>query len=165
MDIVKSCLFSGKTLFLDQINGMKIFLAPLVFIGLLACSDDESPSKTQLLTNGSFKAWFISTAPNSDCEGIENMSNDNTWTFFNDGKFTFDRGTVTEAGDCSDIKNVTGTWKFEENETKIRIHVSYNTDDSSDIIDQELVFASIVELAADKMVLDMDGSAATFNPR
>jgi hypothetical protein len=150
---------------------MKKLLIPALFIFLLACDDDEAPSKTQLLTNNSSKNWNI-TADSSDdeeedpgclVEGAMNM--DNTWTFYSDGKFTYDHGEVIEAEGCSDLKNLTGTWSFLEDEKKLKIFILYNTDDVTDVFNSELFTADLIEISADKFVVENDGTQLTFTPK
>jgi hypothetical protein len=146
---------------------MKKLLIPALFVFLLACDDDDAPSKTELLTNNSSKAWYVTAETDADeeCGHDSDMGKDNTWTFHSDGKFNYDHGSVTAGEGCIDLKNFTGTWVFEENETYIRIHAAYNTDDPQDLIDEELVYAKIIELTGDRMVLEAFDSQATFSPR
>jgi hypothetical protein len=150
---------------------MKKILIPVLFIFLLACDDDDAPSKTELLTNNSSKNWNI-TADSSDDEEVDPgckvegaMNMDNTWTFYSDGKFIYDHGEVTEAEGCGDLKNLTGTWSFLEDEKKLRIFFLYNTDDPTDVLNSEFFSANLIEISADKFVLELDGEQATFTPK
>jgi hypothetical protein len=132
---------------------------------LFACKEDDAPSKLQLLTNGSSKSWYVSSITGlSEC-GDTDMMKDNTWTFYSDNTFTYDHGTVTGSGDCEDLVNFTGTWVFEDEETHIRIVGLYNTDDPEDTFHQEFLYGRIVELTAEKLVLDADGSQGTLIPK
>ena len=145
---------------------MKKLLILALFFCLFACKDEnEGPSKLQLLTNGSSKSWYVAAISGGNACGGTDMMNDNTWTFYSDNKFTYDHGIVTEFGECEDLKNFTGTWAFEEDETHIRILTLYNTDDPDDKFNEELLFGRIVELTADRIVLDADGSLGTLVPR
>jgi hypothetical protein len=150
---------------------MKKLLIPVLFLFLLACDDDEAPSKTELLTNNSSKNWNI-TADTSDEEeedpgclvgGAMNM--DNTWTFYSDGKFTYDHGEVVEAEGCVDFKNLTGTWSFLEDETKLRIFLLHDTDDPTDVLNSELFSVNLIEISAEKFVLELNGEQSTFTPK
>jgi hypothetical protein len=149
---------------------MKKLLLPAIFVFLLACDDDEAPSKTELLTNNSSKSWNV-TGDSSDDEDDEGCSvnsersKDNTWTFYSDGKFTYDHGEVTETETCGDFKNITGTWSFLEDEKKLRIFILYNTDDPTDVLNDELFSANLIEISADKFVLENDGIQLTFTPK
>jgi hypothetical protein len=147
---------------------MKKLLIPVLFISLLACDDDESPSKLQLLTNGSSKGWVMANSEEHDEECGSPQSDrvkDNTWTFFADGKFMFDHGTITDSGDCSDIRNTTGTWEFLENETMLKVFAAYDTDDPEHEINMTLFTGTIKTLTETTLVIEVDGEEGTFTAK
>ncbi len=149
---------------------MRKILIPVLFLSVFACDDDDAPSKTELLTNNSSKSWNLTAATDDDeedegCSTGSERNKDNTWVFYGDGKFIFDQGVVTETETCSDLKNITGTWSFQEGETKLRIFALYNTDDPSDTFNDELFTARLIEITAEKFVLELDGEQATFTPK
>lgn len=93
-----------------------------------SCNDDEKESKktkTELLTGGSSKSWYITAETpeeeDPNCRPSADREKDNSWTFYADGKFVFDHGTITETETCGDVINFTGTWEFTNNETGIII--------------------------------------------
>jgi len=116
---------------------MKKF-ASMFAIALLACSmlvssckdDDESPSRTELLTA---KGWQTASAeiavagqriPYTDF-WFEACDLDDVTTFAKDGSYSQNVGTVT----CdSDDKNTTGTWKLQNSDNTLSIKESIEND-------------------------------------
>jgi hypothetical protein len=147
---------------------MKKLIIPFLFVVILACDDDENPSKTQLLTNGSSKNWVMAASTSSDAECGSPQADrvkDNTWTFYADGKFMFDHGTVTEAGDCGDLRNTTGTWEFLEKETVLDVFGDFDTDDPEHEINMTLFSGTIKTLTATTLVIEVDGEEGTFTAK
>lgn len=147
---------------------MKKLLIPVVLVCLFACNDDdESTSKLQLLTNGSSKSWVLSSAAaDNDCgEPQEDRMKDNSWIFFADGKFMFDGGEVTEAGECSDMINVTGTWKFLENETVLDVYAAFATEEPEYDVDMSMFTGKIKTLTETTLVIEVDGEEGVFTAK
>lgn len=147
---------------------MKKLIYPFLVIFMIACSDDESPSKLQLLTNGSSKGWVKThvAADYEDCGASQaDRIKDNTWAFFADGKFMFDGGTNRESGDCSDIRNTTGTWEFLEDETLLKVFAAYDTDEPEHEINMTLFVGTIKILTETTLVIEVDGQEATFTAK
>ena len=96
-----------------------IFALTLFF----ACNDekdDPARSKTELLTGGNLKSWYLfSSTPEEPCSSAI----DDSWIFFSNGSFEYNHGVVTEdeTGECGDLVNIEGTWEFENNETTLTI--------------------------------------------
>jgi hypothetical protein len=147
---------------------MKKLIIPFLFVLMIACDDDESPSKLQLLTNGSSKGWVQTASMSSDeeCGGPQaDRIKDNTWTLFADGKFTFDGGTIRDSGDCGDIRNTTGTWEFLEDETVLKVFAAYDTDDPEHEINMTLFIGTIKTLTETTLVIEVDGEEGTFTAK
>jgi hypothetical protein len=167
----KSCAGNGTRLFyFSGINTwpMKKLLIFILFAFLTACDDEEkTPSKTELLTNGSSKSWNLTASSDTetDCPPDSERSKDNTWTFHADGNFTYDHGEITESETCGDLKNITGTWSFQEDETKLKIFAHHNTDDPDDVFNDELFTHPLVEITDSKFILNINGVYATFTPK
>jgi hypothetical protein len=141
----------------------------VIFFGLIAamaCNDDEdkSPSKLQLLTGGSEKAWYISDVSEGEpCPS----STDDSWIFSVDGGFEFQHGTVTESPEeqCSDFINFIGEWEFVNNESQLRVTALYQTDNPANTINDDLFTATITVLDDDWLLLQQAGSAETLEFR
>lgn len=131
----------------------KILSVLLICVVVVACNkDDESPSKTNLLTGGTQKGWYVySITPDEDEDCTS--GDDDTYTFFADGKFQYNHGAIVEAGDCSDLANFDGTWAFTNSEGKIVITAVKET--GGDTFDEplEIANATITSISADKLVL------------
>jgi hypothetical protein len=150
----------------------KLALLILAVLSVISCDkkDDETPTKLKLLTNGSSKNWNITDeSPEDSDEGCRPSAPfimDNTWTFKSNGEFFFDHGTITEGSTCSDFKNLTGNWSFQENESKLLITLRVNTDDPDDTFDNDtLALATIETLTSSSMVLENSNYQATFTPK
>ena len=148
----------------------KTILFCSVLLTILACNNDEkeqtpSPSKTELLTGGASKTWYVfSTTPDDRCAS----GSDDTWTFYADGTLTYDHGTVTEdeQGECSDLINFEGTWSFANNETVITI-IALRAAGASEDMDEPLTIASgtVTTLTGDRMVITLQDQSATVELR
>lgn len=135
--------------------------------------EKEEPviSKTDLLTGGSQKTWYMHSA--SPADELCSSQSDNTYIFFADGSFEYDHGTVTMGTDndseCGDLVNLEGTWEFKENETAIVIvgrRVKGETEDMAEPL--TLFDVKIDELAIGRLVLvDRNDPAlsAEFRPK
>jgi hypothetical protein len=137
---------------------------------MVACSKDEEVSKHHLLTNGNTKDWNVIAetpeSPKESCRPTAAHAIDNTLSFSSDGTFKYDNGTLTEGEDCSDLINLTGEWKFTDNESNLLITSSYETGNPSHTFDGDtLVFGSIETLTASALVIGQDGKTATYSPK
>jgi VCBS repeat-containing protein len=135
-----------------------------------ACEKDSEPvvlSKTDLLTSGSQKTWYtFSSTPEPLCSS----THDDTYTFFADGSFEYDHGIITESddGECGDLINLEGTWKFEENESAITITALRAKGATEDMDPLTIIQADITELTIGRLVLvSKDGTSGTleFRPK
>ena len=152
---------------------MKLRSLTFALFALVALScdkDDEKPSKTQLLTNGSTKSWNVTAESpadeDEDCRPSSAHNADNSWNFSKDGSFTYDHGTLTEGTQCSDLINLTGNWSFQENGSRLLITISQATDNPSLTFDNEtLLSAEIKSLSATSMTLVMNGQEATYTAK
>jgi len=91
----------------------------------------SAQDQTLLLSSVNSKSWYLYTSlPEStvsSCKSSSKISLDNTYTFYANGTFEFDHGTVIEdpscqdEGCCSDFINLSGTWKFTNDQTGIVI--------------------------------------------
>lgn len=107
-----------------NINITTLFLILL----LAACSKkDSTPSKTELLTSGTWKL----TAAVSDDDGNGTYETNNYATFspcFTDNFFSFSASSVATLDegptkcDPTDPQTETGTWQFTQNETYLKIN-------------------------------------------
>lgn len=134
---------------------------------VFACDKDEkesAPSKTELLTGGSQKSWYIyASTPEDPC----GSASDDTWTFFADGSVAYDHGTVTEdqEGQCGDLINFEGTWAFSAEETEITI-VALRAAGSTEAMDPFTIGSgAITTLTTDRLVITTDGNSETIEFR
>lgn len=144
-----------------------VYFILLIFL-LSGCDDDkDGASRTALLTGGSSKQWNITaqTPANDDpnCGPSQAYAQDNTWTFFADGDFTFDRGAIFENETCGDFGNFEGTWTFEEDDT--RIFVATGTGPTWVIMDGEIISLSKNELVVGVEVEPGEYYKLTFTPK
>lgn len=112
----------------------------------------ESENRS-LLTAGSQKIWqLIKSTPQSgfdSCQPMGSVMADNTWTFYTDGAFEFDHGTVTEdpecmyEGCCCDLVNITGTWEFTNDGIGIRIVMLHEKGNPANAFNEEWYNAQI----------------------
>ena len=137
----------------------KNLLILTLLLTILSCEKDEReitpPSKTELLTNGNQKSWFVfSSSPDDACSS----SADDSWTFFSDGTFEYDHGDVTEGDDgCGDLINFEGSWTFTNEESDITI-VALRATGSTDNMDPlTVVDGSLTVLTEDRLVITADG--------
>jgi hypothetical protein len=150
-----------------------LLIASMMLVAIACSKDEDKPvSKKELLTNNSSKSWNITDETPADlepgCGPSSDGAKDNTWTFYADGKFTFDHGTVVEESEssCSDFINITGTWSFTDNESKLLIVAEKDTDNPDEVRDAETIFhADIKKLTKDALVLASSGTEATFSPK
>lgn len=96
---------------------------PLVVVGTSCSDDDEQKSKTDMLTQ---KSWKVSKAEMKTTTGtydisasyIEDCEKDNLVAYSRDNKFSSETG----ANDCDgDEENLAGTWSWKENETVLAV--------------------------------------------
>jgi hypothetical protein len=109
---------------------MKLIISTSILIASLFNFAD---SRRDLVSGTFNKAWFLfAITPESQtatCKSSSAISRDNTYTFFADGRFAFDHGTITEDPNCTqenccgDFVNLEGMWEFTNNETGLRVTV------------------------------------------
>ena len=164
-------LFSKLALSLQKFISMKktILILSIMF-AIIACDKDEkeqapTPSKKELLTGGTHKDWYVySINPDDRCaSGV-----DDTWTFFADGSFAFDHGTITEdeQGECGDLINFEGTWEFSADETEVTV-IARRAAGASEDMDESITIlnGTITTLTADKLVVTFPDNSASIELR
>jgi hypothetical protein len=114
--------------------------------------------RTALLTGTGTKSWYlyarIPEKANATCKSKHAISSDNTYTFHANGTFEYDHGAVTEddacEGDdcCSDIVNLTGTWKFTRTGKGLRIIALHEKDNPANDLGVILFDATLEQLDA-----------------
>lgn len=148
----------------------RLSLILVLFVVLISCGDDDDKgtSKTQLLTGGSSKTWYLYAITGADdpCPSTE----DDDWTFFADGKFEHDNGDITDSPDesCGDLVNFIGEWEFEQGETRLTARALYETEDPTNTFDFELFDALEIEtLTEERLILkgDDDDQTVEFRAR
>ena len=136
---------------------------------IFACDKDEkeqgpAPSKTELLTAGNQKSWYVySSTPEDPCAS----ASDDTWTFSTDGSFAYDHGAVTddEEGECGDLINFEGTWAFSADEAAITIVALRATGSTENMDPLTIVSAIITTLTSDKLVITAIGDSGSVELR
>lgn len=136
-------------------NRLLLIIFGLIFLG--ACSDDKEPelSKTELLAGTDSKSWFIysRTPDDEECPATTEMSLDNTYIFFADGTFEYSSGEVT--GDCDNLVDFIGTWKFTNSEEEIEVTGLQEKDNPENSFEFTFVDGVFKELSQDKFVLSV----------
>jgi VCBS repeat-containing protein len=148
----------------------KTFLILSIMFAIIACDEDEkeqapAPSKKELLTGGTHKDWYVySSSPEDRCaSGV-----DDTWTFFADGSFAYDHGTITEdeQGECGDLINFEGTWEFSSDETGITVIALRAAGAAEDMGESITVLGgNITTLTNDRMVVTLEDNSASIELR
>lgn len=149
----------------------------LAVILLTGCSDkDEEKSKTpaEYLTGSGSKSWnFIEVTPDDEdpgCAVDAAFMRDNKLTFFANGDYEFDNGTVTnhdcEECECSDLLNLYGTWSFPTTSTLKVMAEGLLVDGEREPSDdtEVLLNATIVKLTDTELVISENGSTAKLVP-
>lgn len=132
-------------------NLLFIFALTLFF----ACDkekEDPAVSKTDLLSGGSQKTWYIYAAlPDDRCAS----ATDDSWIFSSNGTFEFNHGAIIEdeVNECSDFVNIEGTWKFENNEATLTIIALKEKGSTEDIGTLTLVQGEISVLTNERLVI------------
>lgn len=140
-------------------NSKKLLYFGLILVAL-ACSDDEQPSRTELLTGN----WYVTSETPSSVAGCgtgEPYVADDTYAFWADGTFTYDHGAITEGtGNCSNFINLEGTWTFHDNESRFLVTIDHSPEyPERDLKGDTLILAKIKSLEAEKLVLTLgDGT-------
>jgi hypothetical protein len=118
--------------------------------------DEESPvvSKKDQLTGTTQRGWYIhSMTPDERCSS----GADDTWTFFSDGSFEYNNGTITEditdEGGCGDFANLLGSWELTENETHIKIIAKSRKDDPSTTFDLAILEGTLTSMSEEKFII------------
>ena len=124
-----------------------------------------------LLANATNKDCYLySSTPESStetCRSDHAIASDNTYIFYADGTFKFDHGTITEdeactnEDCCNDLVNITGKWKFTNNQKKIRITALHETGNESNALTMVLFNATIDQL--DENVLKISQTDSETN--
>ena len=115
--------------------------------------DDAAPSKTEMLTNKSWKMTASTVSvnngnPNDVYAMMPACNKDDFSTFTSDGKYTLDEGATK--CNANAVQTQTGTWQFTENETKLKSTLGANTAEQT-----------ITELTSSKMVLTTEQTSTS----
>jgi len=78
---------------------------------------------------------------------------------------TFDRGTITEEGSCSDLSNLEGTWNFSIKEDSLSVYVTKNLDRNLSLDKERLLVGKILSISEHKLVLVYQQDSIVFTPR
>lgn len=133
-----------------------IIVAALTLI--FSCDkDEESPvvPKKDLLAGTTQRGWYLhSMTPDERCSS----SADDTWTFFPDGSFEYDNGTITEEvtneGGCSDFADLLGSWELSENETHLTVIAESRKDDPSTTFNLTIMEGTLKTVSDDKLIIE-----------
>lgn len=119
----------------------------LMLLSFIVENVSLSDTKRQFLTANSSKAWALNTSDTACAD----VSSDNTYTFFADGTFRFDHGSVVEDPECSDndLVNISGEWKLLKGDKILRIIGSHQTDKANNSMETVLMEGSIELLNED----------------
>jgi hypothetical protein len=137
----------------------KMTLLILTLISIFACDNEEStpaPSNSDFLTSGSQKSWYIfSGTPGSPCGSASD-----SWTFFANGTFTYNHGTITDdaTNPCGDLVNLEGTWQFSSDETTITVIALREAGSNTNNLSLTLMEDKITTLDNDRLVVNSTGS-------
>lgn len=153
-------------------------ISPLFFVLILfaSCSSDESSTPepatySYLLTSGSSKVWNVTQFPNTNenpiCDASRELTADNSWTFYADGKLHFDHGTVVEDEECwnSDLINFIGTWELVNEESFLLLKILHETENVNNVFNDTIVYGKIESLTVDALHINVDGESAIFSPK
>ncbi len=135
----------------------KSLIIVAAFSLFFACDkEEESPvvSKKDQLTGTTQRGWYVyAMTPDERCSS----SADDTWTFFPDGSFEYDNGTITDDitndGGCSDFADLLGSWELTENETHLTIVAESTKDDPSTTFDLTIMQGTITSMSDEKFIL------------
>ena len=134
----------------------KIFFTVSILLTGLYNGRDVSQDNAALLTGGNHKAWQLVShtpeQPGATCKSSHPIASDNMYTFFADGSFSFDHGSITEDQQCdnedccSDMVNMIGTWKFANSGKGLVIKVLYEKENPDNKFTLTLFSATIEQL-------------------
>jgi hypothetical protein len=103
------------------------------------------------LTGTASKSWTLySTSNQVQCS--PSIQSDNTYTFFVDGTFEFDHGSIIEDSECrgdnccSDLVNLVGTWQFVNGQSHIKVTADHEKGNSSNQLPVTLFDANVIIL-------------------
>lgn len=105
--------------------------------------------RLHLLSGHSNKTWYLySTSQGADkmCTAIQD---DNSYLFYADGTFEFDRGLLTEEAGCvnenccSDMVNIIGRWKLIHDQKRLRVIADREAGNEKNILKLTLFDATI----------------------
>lgn len=136
----------------------------LFFLFITPATKSTSPeSKADLLAGSTQKSWHLAARTpepaEASCRTASAHSQDNTWTFYTNGTFTYDNGSITEdstcdgPGCCSDLANLEGSWQLKSAGEDLVI-TALRLRESPEAIDPVvLIDASILVLEEDRLRL------------
>ena len=138
----------------NLIYSAMILLATFVMATAVSCKkDDDSPaSKTDLITGKNLVVTAMTVNPGIEYGGIEYTdffaimpacSKDDVTVFNTDGTATFDEGATK--CDAGDPQTTSGTWQFQDNETKLQV-----------VSDGDTEIFNIVELTSSKLKISYE---------
>lgn len=115
----------------------KIFLGVMALsLALVACKKDEdAPTKSELLTNGSSKTWAISKffyGGQDITDAIDSCSFDDNFVFRSDFTFEVNEGETKCDSEDPQISE-SGVWALIENDTKI-VQISDGITDTATVL-------------------------------
>lgn len=136
------------------------FIFSLAFVVMTlvfsSCNDDETKSKTDYLTSGSWSfsavAYRMDNGAEMDVsdEFLADCEKDNIITFLTNGTYTSDAG----ADDCDgDSPDETGTWAWKENETVLAV----TSDGDTSELELISITSSQMRYSVGKMDYDSNG--------
>ncbi len=154
----------------------KIYIVFFSVILFASCGTDESSSPepvsfSHLLTNGTSKVWNVTKLPDDNgdpiCNASRELTADNSWTFFSDGRLHFDHGTVVEDEECevSDLINFIGTWELVNEESFLLLKVLHETENVNNVFNDTIIYGEIESLTVDALHIKMDEKSAIFSPK
>ncbi|SRR5258706_13369282 len=127
----------------------------IVFLFITGCGKDNAPAaptKTQLITQGSWK-FQKATAGGSDISSSVNACfKDNIATFTSSGNMTLDEGTTI----CSPSYAGSYTWSFQTSESVLHLSAAIFTGGSSDF--------GLVSLDGTNLVVEQMMTVAPYPP-
>jgi hypothetical protein len=123
-----------------------IMLLSFLYFG----SYDTKEDRLRLLSGQSNKTWYLySQGADNMCAAIQD---DNSYLFYADGTFEFDRGMLTEEAGCinenccSDMVNIIGRWKLIHDQKRLRVIADREAGNEKNILKLTLFDATIDHL-------------------
>jgi hypothetical protein len=126
-------------------------------VGLLIPIEQVSDDKLQFLTNGNSKSWILVKSPEAECKQSSKIAEDNLYTFYANGTFEFDHGTLTEDSSCddccNDFVNIVGEWKFTGNKKGLRVTTLHEKGNKANAKTMVIYDATIDQLSEDVLII------------